>query len=158
MSKLIRRTFITITAGMLAASALISCDTKQQSGTALGAVAGGLIGSQFGKGRGQLVGIGIGALLGGFAGSQIGKYMDEQDKMKMQMATRRSLERSRVGQTSSWRNPDSGHHGTVTPTKTFKRSGRYCREFQQTITVGGKTEKGYGTACRQPDGSWEIVN
>ncbi|MBI1309472.1 MAG: hypothetical protein GC129_06490 [Proteobacteria bacterium] len=32
----------------------------------------------------------------------------------------------------------------------------YCREFTQTITIGGKTQKGYGTACLQPDGSWEL--
>ena len=33
-----------------------------------------------------------------------------------------------------------------------------CREFQQTITVGGRTETAYGTACRQPDGDWKIVS
>lgn len=31
------------------------------------------------------------------------------------------------------------------------------REFTQQITVNGKTEDAYGTACRQPDGSWKIV-
>ncbi len=36
---------------------------------------------------------------------------------------------------------------------------RYCREYTKTITVGGKPqEQGYGTACMQPDGSWEIVS
>ena len=44
-------------------------------------------------------------------------------------------------------------------TRTYKtESGQYCREYQQTITVGGKTEQGYGRACRQPDGSWRIVD
>ena len=33
----------------------------------------------------------------------------------------------------------------------------YCREFTQTIEVGGKKEEGYGTACQQPDGSWKVV-
>lgn len=32
----------------------------------------------------------------------------------------------------------------------------YCREFTQTVTIGGKMQQGYGTACLQPDGSWEI--
>jgi len=36
-------------------------------------------------------------------------------------------------------------------------SGAYCREFQSEIIVGGERETGYGTACRQPDGSWKIV-
>jgi hypothetical protein len=34
----------------------------------------------------------------------------------------------------------------------------YCREFTQTFTISGETEKGYGTACLQPDGSWKIVS
>ncbi|MGB5177274.1 MAG: hypothetical protein WBP44_00955 [Gammaproteobacteria bacterium] len=37
-------------------------------------------------------------------------------------------------------------------------SGRYCREFQHEITIGGKGEQGYGIACRQPDGNWEVVS
>jgi len=150
--------FTIIISGMLALSILASCETKQQSGALMGGTAGALLGSQFGKGRGQIVGVGIGALLGAFAGSEVGKYMDGQDKMKMQAATQRTLERSSTGQTSSWRNPDSGNSGKITATRTFQEDGRYCREFNQTITVGGKTEKGYGTACRQPDGSWQIIN
>jgi surface antigen len=26
------------------------------------------------------------------------------------------------------------------------------------VTVGGRAEQAYGTACRQPDGSWQIVS
>ncbi len=47
----------------------------------------------------------------------------------------------------------------MTPVETYQRDdGQYCREFQQTVTIGGKTEEAYGTACRQPDGSWKIVD
>lgn len=34
----------------------------------------------------------------------------------------------------------------------------YCREYTQSFTVGGKTQNGYGTACREPDGSWKIIS
>ena len=37
-------------------------------------------------------------------------------------------------------------------------TGSMCREYQQTIKVGGKTEQGVGTACQNADGSWQIVN
>jgi hypothetical protein len=33
----------------------------------------------------------------------------------------------------------------------------YCREYQTTTTVGGRTVSSYGTACQQPDGSWRLV-
>lgn len=36
-------------------------------------------------------------------------------------------------------------------------AGQYCREYIQTVTIAGKTQKGYGTACLQPDGSWRIA-
>jgi surface antigen len=63
-----------------------------------------------------------------------------------------------LGETIVWNNPDSGRSGTVTPVRDgSSSSGLYCREFQQTITVSGRTETAYGTACRQPDGTWKIV-
>ena len=35
--------------------------------------------------------------------------------------------------------------------------GRYCREYQSNLQVAGGRGRGYGTACQQPDGSWEII-
>lgn len=34
-------------------------------------------------------------------------------------------------------------------------NGQYCREYTETVEIGGRRESGYGTACLQPDGSWE---
>lgn len=34
----------------------------------------------------------------------------------------------------------------------------YCREYQRDVRVGGHMEQSYGTACRQPDGSWKVVS
>lgn len=31
-----------------------------------------------------------------------------------------------------------------------------CREFQNTVIVGGKPQQAYGTTCQQADGSWQI--
>jgi len=36
--------------------------------------------------------------------------------------------------------------------------GRYCREYQTTITVEGRPQPSYGTACLGPDGAWRIVD
>lgn len=35
---------------------------------------------------------------------------------------------------------------------------RYCREYQSVSTIGGIRRQTYGTACMQPDGSWEIIS
>lgn len=131
--------------------------TKQTVGTGAGAVLGGLAGSQVGGGSGRLWATGAGVLLGALAGGEIGSSLDRADRMYMQQAQTR-VHTAPVGETIAWSNPDSGHHGTYVATRDGRStSGRYCREYQQTVYVGGKQESAYGTACQQPDGSWEIV-
>ena len=131
---------------------------KQAGGTLIGAGLGALAGSQIGSGRGQLAAVAIGTLAGAFLGNEVGKSLDRADKMAMETSTQRALETSPSGQTVVWRNPDSGNSGTITPAPAIQRgSGEFCREYQQTITVAGQSEEAYGTACRQPDGSWKIV-
>lgn len=62
-----------------------------------------------------------------------------------------------VGETIVWK--DGAASGSVTAIREgHSTGGRYCREFQQDVTIGGKTERAYGTACQQPDGAWEIVS
>ena len=132
--------------------------TKQRVGTILGGVAGAVAGSQIGKGSGRVAAGAAGALLGAFLGNQIGLSLDRADRLAMQKTPTTALETSKSGTAVAWRNPDTGNRGTVTPKPAFKNNyGRYCREFQQTVTIGGRTAEAYGTACRQPDGSWKIV-
>ncbi len=132
---------------------------KQTGGTLLGAGLGALAGSQIGGGRGKLAAVAIGALAGAYFGSEVGKSLDRADRLAMKQTSQTALETNPVGRTSSWSNPDSGHSGTVTPTRTYQTaSGSPCREYQQTVTIDGKTEQAYGRACRQPDGSWKITN
>jgi hypothetical protein len=62
-----------------------------------------------------------------------------------------------IGETIRWN--EGGAYGTVTTTRDGTSSlNRYCREFQKTVTIGGRTEQAYGTACMQPDGAWEVVS
>lgn len=136
---------------------LVGCENmnKQDIGTVGGALAGGLLGSQFGKGGGQLVAIGVGAVAGAFLGGAIGKSMDDTDKLKMQNA----LERTPVGQPAYWENERTGATYTVVPVRNVTvEDNQYCREYRTTADIGGKKQQVYGTACRQPDGSWQVVN
>lgn len=149
-----------IVASLLIASFMISgCENpKEAMGTIGGGALGALAGSAIGGGSGRVVAIAVGGVLGAFAGNYLGKQLDNADKQKAAQAAQSCFEHTPQGQTSEWRNPDSGHSGTFTPVRTYKSSqGAYCREFQQTIVVGGKKENAYGTACRQPDGSWKII-
>ncbi len=130
---------------------------KQSGGTLIGGVAGGLLGSRFGKGGGQVAATGLGALTGALVGGSIGKSMDETDRKMAALASRKALELSPSGTAIEWRNPDNGHRGSVTPTRTFRSEGRYCREYIQEAVINQEKQKIYGTACRQPDGSWQVL-
>jgi surface antigen len=144
---------------LLAGCAQYGVGPKEGAGTLIGAGAGALAGSQIGSGSGRVAATAIGALLGGLAGGSVGRSLDSVDRQMVQRTTQSSLETLPSGQTSSWRNPDTGNAGTVTPHRAFTgNAGEPCREFQQTVTIGGRTEQAYGTACRQADGSWRVVS
>ena len=130
---------------------------KESWGTLIGAAAGGLVGSQIGSGTGNAAAIGLGVLLGGLAGQNVGQTLDQADMAYASETSYSALEGAPSGTTYQWHNPDSGNSGTTTPTQTYQSSdGNYCREFTQTVNVGGQIQDAYGTACRQPDGSWKI--
>jgi surface antigen len=154
-----KRTWILL---LIPALVLYGCATpmgpKETGGTFIGGVSGAVIGSQFGGGSGRLVGVAIGTLAGALIGQEVGRSLDRADRIAMENTAQESLEYSRTGVARTWRNPDSGHSGSITPTRTFREpEGRYCREYTQTVMIGGEEQKAYGTACRQPDGTWQIV-
>lgn len=68
----------------------------------------------------------------------------------------KALENNRVGQTTSWSDPDGSNH-TLTPTHTYNDNSRPCRDFRQTVEIDGQTEIMTGKACRQRDGSWRLI-
>ena len=142
----------------LAACTDVEGKPKQTVGTLLGAGLGALAGTQIGGGKGQLAAVAIGALGGAWLGSEAGKSLDKADQAYAERTVQNTLENNKKGQTSKWRNPDSGNAGSYTPTRTYQTaSGQNCREFETSVEVDGKSETATGTACRSADGSWKIV-
>lgn len=135
-------------------SACSTAPSKQDQGVVIGAVAGGLLGNQVGGGSGRVLATIAGAVIGGAIGGSVGKSMDETDRMKANAA----FENVRSGASSTWVNPDTGYEYVVTPNNSYETDSGPCREYTMDATIGGKTEQVYGTACRQPDGSWQVSN
>ena len=132
---------------------------KQTVGTLIGAGTGALIGSQIGDGRGTLIATSVGTLLGAYVGNEAGKSLDRADRLHASRAEYQALEYTPAGSATPWRNPDTGNFGSVMPVETYQTAGgAYCREFQHKASIGGKSQQVYGTACRAPDGQWEVVN
>ena len=68
----------------------------------------------------------------------------------------RALEFGRTGTPVAWQNGKS--HGDVVPGPLYHVNAFDCRDFTQTIYVGGEQHASHATACRQPDGTWQPVS
>ncbi len=121
-------------------------------GTVIGAVAGGLIGSRFGHGGGQIAATIVGAAAGGYIGNRIGQYMDRQDQMNYRSA----VANTPVGNQATWHNEKTNTTYTVTPTKQYHAEGKVCRHYTTTVKIEGKQNTAHGTACKDSHGEWKI--
>jgi surface antigen len=122
-------------------------------GGVLGGAVGGVAGSQIGKGKGKTAATIGGTIIGVLVGASIGRSMDEVDQNCIGRILEHAPDRRRI----KWEG-ERGEDYAVVPLRTYQTDGTYCREYQTAATVGGQTQHVYGTACRQPDGAWKIVN
>ena len=127
--------------------------SKKTLGGMGGAALGGLGGAQIGNGNGKLAAVAGGTLLGWLVGSNIGDSLDKADYMAAQGGFNQSMASNRPVQ---WQGQNAA--GIFQPTRSGQDAyGRVCREYQQTVMIGGKKEKAFGQACQQSDGSWQVV-
>ena len=131
-----------------------SVPTKQDQGVMIGAIVGGILGNQVGGGSGRMLATIVGTAAGAAIGGSVGRSMDESDRMKAAAA----LETVRTDVSTQWVNPDTGYEYSMTPTRTFDDGTGPCREYVLEAQIGGNTEEVYGTACRQADGSWKVID
>jgi surface antigen len=131
---------------------------KEAGGTVGGAAAGAIIGNVLAGSGNRVAGTVIGAAVGGFLGNRIGAALDDEDKRRAYAAQMQALETGPSGAPVAWRNPDSGRYGNVVPGPAYQANGATCRSYSQTIYIDGNPQAARGTACRNPDGSWTVVN
>lgn len=153
---MLKKLLIIATVGCCISVGLEGCAPGQNEGgaTIAGIAAGGLAGGLIFGGDSTPAGIIGGALLGGLIGNMIGKRMDEQDRINM----RQAIINTKIGNEARWTNRKTDVTYEVRPTKQYHRQGRYCREYQTRVKIGGKWKQAYGKACRQPDGSWKMIS
>ncbi len=125
----------------------------QQLGTLGGAVAGGAIGSAISGG--STTGTIAGALIGGFIGGEIGRGLDEQSRQRAAYAQYQALE---YGSQQNWQSTTSNAYGYTVPGPTYQVNSYNCRDYTDTIYIDGIPQTVRGTACRNPDGTWQVVS
>ncbi len=84
----------------------------------------------------------------------VGDAMTAQDRELYLTAYQRALA-APVGEGMAWNSPTA--NGTVTTTRDGWAGQRYCREFRQDVTINGRAQETYGTACQTANGGWQLV-
>ncbi len=146
---------ITILSGTLF---LVGCQASNQTiGQAGGAIAGGVLGNQVGGGSGRVAATIAGALVGGVIGGNIGKSLDNRSKEAALAAEYNALERGNAGQPVAWQGTN-GTYGQVVPQQPYQVGSQNCRRYTHTIYIDGTPQEASGTACRNPDGTWQTLS
>lgn len=161
-------------AGVLAAGPAMA-QNSDLWGALLGGAGGAVVGSQFGKGKGRLASTAVGTLAGALVGQSVGRSLDRGDAAYYRSygydnyyapAPVTYYEPSRHYHRSYYAAPPPRpvyYERPVVyqappppPPRYAYASERYCREYTAPIWVGGREVQGYGQACMQPDGSWDL--
>ena len=117
----------------------------------LGAAGGGILGSNIGKGKGRMVGAAVGALGGAAFGGWMGQNLDRPNQQGIQYHTQQP--------TYQQMHVIERHH-VIAPQPVYvvhHVAPRVCREYVKQVVIGGYIQEAIGTACSNPDGSWQIV-
>jgi surface antigen len=148
--------------------------SRQNAGTGIGAVAGGVTGGLIAQrtGLNPVGGAIIGAVAGGIVGGAIGKSLDDEERRQLALASELAAEQPVVPNAPPkkvpWKrtNPETNTvtaSGWVVPkSEPYQRpDGTTCREVTQNVSKNGQTQSQDVTLCRtqvaQSDGSnWVI--
>ncbi|MBF0138439.1 MAG: hypothetical protein HQL65_19585 [Magnetococcales bacterium] len=131
---------------------LPGCANRAQTGAGVGAMTGALAGSLLGPTKNKEAYALFGALIGGALGYAVGNEMDKEDLRQLNY----SLDHTPSQQTTRWVNPDTGKEFAVTPSPARSVGERICRQAEIASVIEGRRETVVTTACRLPDGRWEI--
>lgn len=84
------------------------------------------------------------------------KLLSPKERSEAASAQFNALQFGRTGAPRSW-SGDRGASGSVLVGPPVNVNSLYCREFTHTVTAGGTPFTKKGMACREVDGSWNVV-
>ncbi len=97
----------------------------------------------------------IGRLGGGIIATT-GARLSDNDLKRALEAEYRTLEAAPSGLPIIWRGDDA--NGQVMAAAPFQVGTQNCRQYAHTVIASGKQMLGRGSACRNEDGSWSLLN
>lgn len=138
------------------------CERQRQGNTAggaiVGALAGGLLGNAISRGPQRGAGTAVGAIFGGLVGASVGRNLDCEQRSYAYDASYRGFEAGRPHARYDWRDPRGDAYGYMQVGDYYQDRGRRCATYTQQIWVHGRPETATGRACRQGDGTWQMIS
>jgi surface antigen len=146
-----------IVTAALAALLVAGCQGIQSAAveSSPGSNTGTLVGSEVASGQGEPA---VGAIEGITIGAELGRSLAESDRPLALKAEYETLEYGRAGAPGKWENPETGNSGQVVAGAAYEVNRLDCREYTHTVSIGGRTRVSQGIACRQPGGTWRMLN
>jgi surface antigen len=115
-------------------------------------MAGATLAACSATGGGPAVGTGTTAVTAAVPG---GIALDARAQRAAREAENRALEFGRTGVPVPWHK--GSVYGEVVPGAKYQVNTFNCRDFTHMVASGGQKQTTRGTACRQPDGTWQVV-
>jgi surface antigen len=100
----------------------------------------------------------ITSLGGGLIGGSIGRDLSSRDRRKALEAEYKALEYGQGGQVISWQSSRDSNRGEVVAAQPYRVGSQDCRLYVHTLYTGDASQTARGTACRNNDGSWSLLN
>ena len=97
----------------------------------------------------------IAELDGGIAGKTEAGLSDNDTKRALE-AEYRTLEAAPAGQPVIWRGDDA--NGEVTAAAPYQVGTQNCRQYTHRLIASGKQFQARGSACRNDNGSWSLLD
>ena len=117
-----------------------------------------MLGNSVSRGPQRGAGTAVGAILGGVLGASIGKNLNCEDRSYAVDASYRGFEAGRPNSRYDWRSPRGDTYGYLQVGNYYQDRARgRCATYTQEIYVRGRPETARGRACRQPDGTWQMI-
>lgn len=84
-------------------------------------------------------------------------HMTAEDTELLRNSIQQVLNEADDGQTQEWKNPATGHGGSLSPVKTYSAYKTQCRTLKIVNQAGGETGNSQFDFCRDKDKSWKVL-
>jgi surface antigen len=94
---------------------------------------------------------------GGIIGGEFGSALSTKDRQTALNAEYKSLEYGKANEAVDWIGDGGVVSGTVKAAQPYRVGSQDCRQYSHEISLSGTSKSVRGTACRNNDGSWSLL-